>query len=39
MGRRGECECGGEWGGEECVSVEVSEDSLTVPDSRTKSGM
>ena len=24
MGRRGECECGGEWGGEESVSVEVS---------------
>ena len=22
--RRGECECGGEWGGEESVSVEVS---------------
>ena len=47
MGRRGECECGGEWGGEESecggewggeesVSVEVSGDSLTEPDSHKK---
>ena len=36
MGRRGECECGGEWGGEESVSVEVSGDSLAEPDSHKK---
>ena len=35
MGRQGECE----WGGEESVSVEVSGDSLSEPDSHMKSGM
>ena len=30
MGRRGECECGGEQGGKESVSVEVSGETRRV---------